>query len=621
MTVSKPLKRIFSARFVWFLSVVLSFSLILVSNGCFPDDSAGPDEIVLQQRSRSKIQTMDPANIGDVPSDEVGREFFETLYYYHYLKRPYQMVPQLAAAMPEISEDGCTYTIPIRQDVYFHDDPCFPEGKGRRLTAHDFAYAIKRIANVKTLSQNWWIFDERIIGLNEFREYTKYYTIEGQRFVKPWQIDDSVPVEGLQAPDDFTLQIKLTKPWPQLVLWLGHIASAPVAREAVEYYHDDVRSHPVGTGAYIMKTWNKGSYIEAVRNPNYRLDFYPTEGMPEDAATGRLADAGKQVPFIDRIIWRIIEEDQSRWLMLMRGRIDLNTIPKDNFGQAIAFGKTLTDEMTQRGIQLQDDVEPDVFYLGFNMNDPLLGQNKSLRYAINYAIDREKYIDLLFNGRGVVAHGFISPAMADYDPNVAQYSHSRLDLDEARRCLKEAEKIIGGPIPSLTLAVSGTDTTYRQIGEFIQRNLHEIGLDVQLDMFDWPTFLEKMKKNQLQLYMAGWQADYPDTESFLEVFYSKNAPWPNSSQYSSPEFDALFERISVMPESPQRTELYRQAEQIVMKDMPVSFIFHRIAYVLYYDWLENFKINAYKSDCLGGGFAKYWKIDKGKREQYWKQYK
>ena len=113
---------------------------------------------------------MDPAQIGDVPTDELTREFFETLYYYHYLKRPYQMVPQLAAAMPQISEDGLTYTIPIRHDVYFHDDPCFPEGKGRLLTAHDFVYAIKRVANIKTLSKNWYIFDGRVKGLNEFRD-------------------------------------------------------------------------------------------------------------------------------------------------------------------------------------------------------------------------------------------------------------------------------------------------------------------------------------------------------------------------------------------------------------------------------------------------------------------
>lgn len=625
MNLFKPVTAARSIRFYGFsffpVSLTALFFLSLFC-GCKPKDTPDEGGVLLQERSRSKIQTMDPAQIGDVPTDEVTREFFETLYYYHYLKRPYQMVPQLAAAMPQISEDGLTYTIPIRRDVYFHDDPCFPEGKGRLMTAHDFVYAIKRVANIKTISKNWWIFDGRVKGLNEFREYTKQFKIEGKLFVKEWEIDYSYPVEGLQALDDFTLQIKLTRPWPQLIYWLAYPVSVPVPREAVEYYQDDLRNHAVGTGAFMLKQWAKGNYIEAVRNPNYREDFYPSEGMPEDVQDGLLADAGKRVPFIDRIIWRIVQEDQPRWLLLMRGRIDINTIPKDNFGQAISFGKTLTDDMKKRGIRLETYIEPDVFYLGFNMTDPLLGNNKPLRMAINYATDREKFIDLLFNGRGIVAHGFISPAMSAYDPNVYQHSYSFFDLDKAREYLRQAEQINGGPIPRLRLAVGGTDTTYRQIAQFHQRNIQELGLNVEIELFDWPTFLEKMRKNQLQLIGGtGWMADYPDSESFLQVFYSKNASWPNSSNYSSPEFDKIYEQVSVMPPGAERTALYRKAERIVMEDMPVAFIYHRIGYIMVHDWVGNFKPNAYKADCMGGGFAKYYTIDTEKRERYWKQYK
>lgn len=619
MTAARPLKR--TVGFIWAFVPVTCLIFISLFAGCREQAPDSDGEAILQQRSRAKIQTLDPANIGDVPTDEVSREIYDTLYYYHYLKRPYQMIPQLAADMPQVSEDGCTYTIPIRRDVYFHDDPCFAEGKGRRLTAHDFVYAIKRIANVKTISKSWWIFDGRVVGLDEFREYTKTFKIDGQRFVKEWDIDYSYPVEGLQALDDYTLQITLYKPWPQLVLWLSYIASAPVAHEAVEYYQDNFRNHAVGTGPYMLKRWVKGSYIEAVRNPNYRPDFYPSEGMPEDAAAGLLADAGQRVPFIDRIIWRIIEEDQPRWLMLMRGRIDMNTIPKDNFGQAVAVGKTLTEEMSRRGIQLETFVEPSLFYLGFNMNDPLLRDNKPLRYAINHSIDREKYIELLFNGRGVIAHGFIPPGMDDYDPNIAGHSHSTFDLAKAREFLRQAEEIHGGPIPEMSIAVGGTDTTYRQIAQFMQRNIQELGLKVRIELYDWPTFLEKMRKNQLQMYGGtGWMADYPDSESFMGIFYSKNAPWPNSSQFSNPEFDRIFEQTSVMGPSPERTELYQKAERIVMDEMPVAFIFHRIGYVLYHDWLNNFKANAYKADCIGGGFTKYWKIDPEQRKEYWRKY-
>ena len=613
----RGIKRVWHA-----VSLLLVSTGLLASPGCKPRETSPKGEVVLQERSRSKIQTLDPAQIGDVPTDEVSREFFETLYYYHYLKRPYQMVPQLAAEMPQISDDGRMYTIPIRQDVYFHDDPCFPNGKGRRMTAQDFVYAVKRVANIKTISKNWYIFDGRVKGLNEFREYTKQFKIEGKPFVKEWEIDYSFPVEGLQALDDFTLQIKLTRPWPQLLYWLAYPCSVPVPPEAVEYYQEDFRNHAVGTGPFMLKKWIKGNYIEAVRNPHYREDYYPSEGMPEDIQAGLLADAGRRVPFVDRIIWRIIEEDQPRWLMLMRGRIDINTIPKDNFGQAISVGADLTEEMKNRGIRLETYIEPDVFYLGFNMNDPILGKNKPLRMAINYATDREQFIKLLQNGRGIVAHGFISPAMADYDPNIAEHSYSVFDLDKAREYLQQAEQINGGPIPPLRLAVGGTDTTYRQIAQFHQRSIQELGLDVEIELYDWPTFLEKMRKNQLQLIGGtGWMADYPDTESFLQVFYSKNASWPNDTNYSSPEFDKIYEQVSVMPPGPERTALYRKAERIVMEDMPVAFIYHRIGYIMVHDWVGNFKPNAYKADCMGAGFAKYYTIDTEKRRKYWEHYK
>jgi oligopeptide transport system substrate-binding protein len=348
---------------------------------CLTGCERGPentDEVVMNQRLRVKVQTLDPANVGDTSSDGVCKDFFECLYQYHYLKRPYELIPHLAADMPEISPDGTTYRIRIRRDVYFHDDPCFPEGKGRLLKAADFVYAWKRIADTKVRSKNWFMFDGKIKGLDAFREYSK--TCEKGK------VDYDRPVEGLYAEDDFTLVIKLVQPWPQLIYWLAHLPTAPMAREAVEHYGpEDIVKHPVGTGAFILKTWHRGAYIEAVRNPNYYEAYYPSEGMPEDVEEGLLADAGKRLPFIDRIIWRIMEEDQPRWLLLMRGDIDLNSIPKDNFGQAVAFGD-LTPELKERGMRLTTVDEPCTFWVGMNMNDPLLGGNKALRYAISHAL-------------------------------------------------------------------------------------------------------------------------------------------------------------------------------------------------------------------------------------------
>ena len=595
---------------VSFLLLLVSFLLLMA--GCERKASTNSDEVVHNQRLRSQIQTLDPADIGDTASSGVGEEFFECLYGYHYLKRPHQLIPELASAMPQISEDGRTYRITIKQNVHYHDDPCFPDGKGRLLKAADFVYAWKRIADVKVRSKNWWIFNGRVVGLDDFREYTKT--------CKKGEIDYSRPVEGLYAEDDFTLVVQLIEPWPQLIYWLAHLPTAPMAHEAVDYYGPDIVRHPVGTGAFMLKEWHRGVYLEAVRNPNYNHMRYPTEGMPEDVEAGLLDDAGKSLPFIDRVIWRVINEDQPRWLLLMRGEIDLITIPKDNFGQAVSLNQNLTPEMQRRGLELVLFDEPGTFYLSYNMNDPLLKNNMPLRYAINYAIDREKYIELILSTQGKPAYGYIPPAMGDFDPTVSEWSPSVYDVQKAKAALKQAEAINGGPIPKLRLA-SRTGTAPRQGAMFLARGLNEIGLQVELEFFDWPTFLERMKTGQHQMFFSGWLVDYPDVENFMQVYYSKNAPWPNSNNYSSPEFDALYEKASQMTPGPERLKLYHEGQKIVLKDMPCAFTYHRRGYIIRHDWLENLKPDPYKPDTTGGGHIKYYKIDMAKRREYRRNFK
>jgi len=595
------------------LSGVIVLLFLSLSSCKQKGTGSGSGEVVLNQRLRAKVQTLDPADIGDVTSDGVCREFCESLYGYHYLKRPEQIVPELAVAMPDISEDGTVYRIGVKSGVYFHDDPCFPDGKGRELKADDFVYAFKRIANVKVQSKSWYIFDGRVLGLDDFREYTKTCPKE--------KIDYAHPVEGLYAEDDFTLVLKLHRPWPQLIYWLAYLPTAPMAKEAVDYYGPDIVKHPVGTGPYVLKQWHRGIYLEAVRNPNYREVFYPSEGEPEDSAAGLLADAGKRLPFIDRVFWRVVVEDQPRWLLLMRGDIDINSIPKDNFGQAVAMGTELTEEMKRRNMVLRLFDEPSTFWLGMNMNDPVLGKNKPLRYAINYAIDRKRFIDIIQSGKGKPAYGFVPLIMADYDETIKDWSPCRFDPEKAKAYLKEAEVMNGGPIPTLRLAIGRTGPVERQTLQFLSRSLAEIGLEIKTELYDWPTFLEKLRTSGLQMYFTGWMADYPDAESFLGCYYSKNASWPNSTNFNNPEFDAIYEQVSVMPDSPERVELYHRAERLVVEEMPCAFIYHRVGYIIHHDWLENLKPDPYKADTIGFGQLKYYKIDTQKREEYRKRFR
>ena len=594
--------------------VLLGFVFLFLSFISCKQEGSTPsqDEIVLNQRLRAKIQTLDPADVGDVTSDGVCREFYESLYTYHYLKRPHQVVPELAAGMPEISDEGTTYRIPVKRGVYFHDDICFPNGKGRELTAHDFVFALKRLTNVKVQSKNWYIFDGRILELDDFREYTKGCA--------KGEVDYASPVEGLYAEDDFTLVIKLHRPWPQLIYWLAYLPTAPMAKEAVDYYGPDIVKHPIGTAPYVLKQWHRGIYLEAERNPNYREVLYPSEGESGDMEAGLLADAGKRLPFIDRVFWRVVVEDQPRWLLLMRGDIDINSIPKDNFGQAVSMGTELTEEMKRRGMKLKLFDEPSTFWLGMNMNDPVLGSNKPLRYAINHAIDREKFIEIILSSKGKPAYGFVPLIMAGYDENVKDWSPSHFDLTKARAYLKEAQEIHGGPIPKLRLAIGRTGTVQKQTLQFLSRSLSEIGLKVETELYDWPTYLEKMRNGSHQMFSSGWMADYPDVESFLGCFYSKNASWPNSTNFNSTEFDAIYEQVSVMPDGPERTELYRQAQRIVLEEMPCAFIYHRVGYIIHHSWLENLKPDPYKADTIGFGQLKYYKIDTQKREEYRKRF-
>ncbi|MDD5326523.1 MAG: ABC transporter substrate-binding protein [Phycisphaerae bacterium] len=584
---------------------VLLLTLGLTGCSDSPSDEE-PNEMVLQSTLNTKIKSLDPISIRDVASSQVAYQIFETLYQYHFLKRPYEIEPLLAEGMPQISDDNMTYTIKIKKGVLFQDDACFPEGKGRELKSWDFVYAIKRIANIKNLSENWAYLDNKISGLDEFREYTKSCKSEEK-------IDYSREVEGLQTPDDYTLVIKLTKPWPQLVIsTLTNAATSPVAEEAAVFYGKNIISHPVGTGPFKLKKWQKGSYIELVRNPNFRGELYPSEGESSDAEAGYLDDAGKPMPFIDKIVWTFIEESQPAWFLFLQGKLDAKAIPKDNWDEAMTGAGELTPKMKQLNIHLETFIEPSTFWLGFNMEDPVLGKNKPLRRAISYVINREKFIELFFGGRGLVAHGFVAPLLDSYDPDIKRYGYAEYNPEKARELLKEAREINGGDIPELKITLPGTETFYRQMGQLLRRYLNDVGINVEVECMDWPTYQEKVNTKSVQIFSAGVTAGTPDAEDFLAMFYSKKkSPGPNQFNYSNPEYDKLYEKIEVMPASEERIRLYRKMELMVLDDCPAAFMNHRLAYVLRHDWYKN-----YKPHVFGYGLGKYRRIDMRKRAAY-----
>jgi len=547
----------------------------------------------------AKVKGFDTAQASDVVSNLVISQIYEPLLQYAYLERPYKVEPCLAAEMPTVSKAGLVYTFKIKKGVYFQDDPAFTDtgGKGRELTAEDFVYSFKRLADFDNQSTGWWIFSGRIKGLDKFREMSRK---------KKGKTDYNLEVEGLKALDRYTLQIKLKEPYPQLLYVLTMSYTAAVPREAVEYYGDEIINHPVGTGPFKLKEWTRGSKVVLVKNPKFRKEFYPSVGEKGDKELGLLDDAGKRIPFLDRIEMRIILEDQPMWLEFMNGRLDISGIPKDNFDSAIGTDRELTSAIKAKGIKLWKRPLLQVNYISFNMDDPLF-KEKLLRQAISLAYNENRVVKM-FNNRLIPAIGPIPPGIKGYEKGKVN-PYRKFDLDKAKELLAKAGypggKDKNGKQLKLTYEAAGSDITNRQRTDLFIDDMQKLGIEVDVTYNTWPAFLGKVRKRQAQIFGLAWVADYPDAENFLQLFYGPNSsPGPNNSNFNNPEFNKLYDKIKTMPDSPERTRIYEKMADIVMEECPWIFGTYPLSYTLKYDWLKNFKPHD-----VGYNLYKYYKID------------
>ncbi len=585
------------------LAVAMALSLALSCiTGCGKPE--GPPEesgMVLRLASASHIKGFDPVHAGDSPSIAVMALAYEPLLQYKYLERPYAVEPCLAAGMPEVRADGLVYRFRIRRGIRFVDDPCFAAsgGAGRELVAEDFIYAFKRLADVKTQPTGWWIFDGKIVGLDAF--YKASATENG--------VDYDRPVEGLRAPDPYTLEIELTGPYPQLLYVLAMTYTSAVAREAVEHYGEEFLNHPVGTGPYRLERWARGSKVVLVRNPGWRGETYPAMGEEDDRELGLLDDAGKAVPFIDRIERTILVESQPRWLQFMKGQFDAGGIPKDNYDSAIGPDRELLPEMEGKGIKLLKTPTLVVTYAAFNLDDPVLGAHKLLRQAMAHAYDIERRIEIFANGRAIPAHGPLPPGLFGYD---ADYRNPYRDYDvaKAKALLAEAGFPDGGGLPAFAYDYVAS-TTARQQAELFKREMAEIGIEIELNASTWPQFLERVKGRKAQIWGLAWGADYPDPENFLQLLYGPNSsPGPNGSNFDHPEYNELYDRMRIMPNGDERLRLIRRMVDIVSEECPWILGTHPFAYTLQQAWLKN-----YKPHEVGHGLARYYRIDSDLRNK------
>ncbi|MDD8046317.1 MAG: ABC transporter substrate-binding protein [Verrucomicrobiota bacterium] len=598
---------------------LLSSLLAFVFGECFslhaftlarPDPETRSDRVLLG--STKRLRSLDPIGSGDIASAMITGLIYEGLLRYGYLDRPYRLEPQLAEAMPEVDATGTRMTFRLRPGIYFADDRCFPSGSGREVTAADFRYSILRLADPRSSTTGFWVIRGRLRGLEAFRKRVEEV---GDRAYEE-------PVEGIQALDDYTLEFLLTEPYPQFLWVLTMHYLHVVPREAVEFYGGDFQRHPVGTGPYRLVEWKRNYRIELERNPKWaqtgRREVYPEEGQSDDVRAGLLADAGASLPFADRIIRYVVQDESTAWLMFLAGGLDL-TLPTTDQFEGVSVMGGLSSALEARGVVLDKVPALQTIYIGFGMDDPVVGGNKKLRQALSSALDRSKLIELRA-GQEIEAVNPIPPGIPGNTTRPNPYGY---DLDRARRLLAEAGYPEGisertGSRLELTLDfASQGQPEMRQRADLMVGMMRSIGVRLTPRFQLEPTFFERIDRRESQMFYILWSADYPDGENFLQLFFGPNSsPGPNHTNYASDAFDRLFEQARRMPDGAERTELYERLAGMVQEDCPWILVTHPLIYQLRHGWLEN-----YKPHDFPYGNEVYYKVEPARRERMRKAFR
>ena len=606
---------------------------------------------------------------------------------YHYLRRPYQLVPFGAAELPRavyLDAGGrrlpdsapaervafSVYDIHIRQGVMYQPHPAFAvdtSGKPRylnltreelknifelrdfrdtgtrELVAEDYVFQIRRLAHPGLHSPIFGLMGEYVVGLKELgqqlQEAAKHLPAGAYLDLKQFSL------EGARTLDRYTYRITLRGKYPQFVYWLAMPFFAPVPEEAHRFYSQPGMSegknltldwYPVGTGPYMLTVNEPNRMMVMERNPNFTGEPYPVDGEAGDAEAGLLGDAGKPMPFIDKVIFSLEKESIPYWNKFLQGYYDFSGISSDTFDQVVQFTGAgdiaLTEDIQKRGIALQTSVATSTLYMAFNMLDPVVGGNseraRKLRHAISVALDFEEMISIFRNGRGVAAQGPIPPGIFGYrdgregmNPYVYDWVDGRpkrKPIAYARQLLAEAgypngiEASTGKP---LVIYFDGTlvGAEGKSRADWLVKQLAKINLQLVVRNTDFNRFQEKVRKGTAQLFFFGWNADYPDPENFLFMFHGPQSralkSGENSANYTNEEYDRLFERVRAMDNGPERQALIDHMIERLRFDAPWAWGLHPQDFTLAHDWVYNRKPNKMANNNL-----KYQRIDPQLRE-------
>ena len=537
----------------------------------------------------------DPQATSDLYSDHVQRAIFETLYGFDYLARPYKRVPRTAAAMPQIENGGRDWTIRLRPGIHFADDAAFG-GKPRELVAADYVYAWKRLLDPKVRSPFSWYLQGKIVGADA--------VIDAAR--TSGKFDYDAPIAGLYAQDRYTIRIRLNE--PDYILF-GYLCSSPmaaVAREVVERYGDANgwnMEHPVGTGAFMLKSWRRGQQIVLEANPSFRDERFPTP--TDDVDRARFANVqGRKLPLVDRIEISIMEEANPRLLAFESRALDYVNLPSELADHALDASNRLKPEYAARGVMLARVTQPSVQYAYFNMQDPVVGgytnDRVALRRALVLAFNNEDLVRVVYQGQALPATQMIPPGVPGhdatlnvslgYDPAAARGLLDKfgyVDRDgDGWRDLPD-----GRP---LTLVMASTPTTRdREIDEIWQRSLKAVGIRIEFMKQKFPDLIKMGKVGQMQMWRIGWINAYAEGDAFVQLLYGKNIGQTNYARFDLPGYDALYRQSRMLPDGAERNRLYRKMSELVAAYNPWALHVYPIENTLLQPWIRGYRKHAY----------------------------
>lgn len=537
----------------------------------------------------------DPAQIQDVYSRIVTPHIFEGLYQYDPLARPVKIRPLTAEGMPEVSADYRTWTVKVRPGIFFASDPAF-KGARRELTASDYVYAFKRFADPAFKSPAWVFFsDFEFLGLDELRK---------QALDRRQPFDYERPIEGLRVVDRYTLQFRMAKPSPRFITTLaGGDLTGAVAREVVEYYGDAISAHPVGTGPFKLVQWRRSSFIALERNTEFREVLYDADPSPGDAQGQAILATfkGRRLPMVDRVEISIIEEAQPRWLTFLKQASDyIEALPVEFIAIAMPGGK-VAPNLAKQGVQGFRTLRSDALVTFFNMEDPVVGgytpDKVALRRAIWLGVDVEREIRIVRHGQAIPAQSPVAPNLWGYDPNFksenGEYSVAKAKalLDMFGYVDKDGDgwRELPDGRPLALRKATQPDQLSRQLDEQWKRDMTALGIRIEFVTAKWPENLKAARAGKLQMWGVGNLAADPDGQGAFQRYHSKQIGGGNFARFKLPALDDLYERMSDLPDGPERLAAMTEAKRLAVAWAPYKTHAHRYVNDLAQPWLVGYR--------------------------------